>query len=67
MATKVLYIRVPETLLAEVRQIAADDDRTLNATVRILLEDAIKERKGETGNDDARDGSTADTARGLLV
>ena len=41
-----MSVRLPADLLAQIDELAAKERRTRGNMVRILLEDALKERKG---------------------
>ena len=41
-----VHIRIPEPLLKEIEKTAASETRTLSNMIRVLLQEALQQRKG---------------------
>ena len=50
---KPFLLRLPPSLMEELRVWASHDLRSLNAHIEFLLRDAVRRRKGASGDDDS--------------
>lgn len=41
-----VHLRIPETLFKEVERMATSETRTLSNMIRVLLQEALQQRKG---------------------